>query len=244
MKKLILILTIVFCLMSCTNSSQGDDTINDEVTNDVISTVIEDPVIDAVTVAEEVPEKEEVVAVNLGGVASKLPVDRFSDRYDIYFSKYSKRFFGATYEWRWFKSQAVAESALNPDVVSPVGARSLMQVMPRTWDEIIKRHTFIQNEPFTPRWAVAAGISYDKTLHNQWKAKRSENDRIALTMASYNAGLGNILKGQRACTAGGENNCNTWAGIKAYAHAVNTWKDEETKGYIKRIFGYMGMEGW
>ena len=135
----------------------------------------------------------------LGGITGKLPVDKYSSKYDVYFTKYSKRFFGVTYEWRYFKAQAVAESALNPDAVSPVGARSLMQVMPRTWNEIIQRHSFIQDDPFNHRWAIAAGISYDKTLYNQWKAKRSEKDRIALTMASYNCGLGNVLKGQQAC---------------------------------------------
>ena len=40
--------------------------------------------------------------------------DRYNrvQKYDKYFSKYSKRYFGPAFDWRYFKAQAVAESPL------------------------------------------------------------------------------------------------------------------------------------
>jgi len=60
-------------------------------------------------------------------------------KFDKYFSKYSKRFFGPTFDWHYFKAQAVAESRLNPKAESGVGAAGIMQIMPRTFKEISKK---------------------------------------------------------------------------------------------------------
>ena len=43
-------------------------------------------------------------------------------KYDKYFSKYSKRYFGPSFDWRFFKAQAVAESRLVANVKSRAGA--------------------------------------------------------------------------------------------------------------------------
>ena len=61
---------------------------------------------------------------------------QFPTKYDDYFRKYSKRFFGIGFDWRFFKAQALAESNLVPDVQSRVGAIGLMQLMPSTFQEI------------------------------------------------------------------------------------------------------------
>lgn len=171
---------------------------------------------------------------------NEIPVDSYSNRFDTHFRKYSKRFFGPTHDYRWWKSQAVIESALKPNAVSPVGARSLMQVMPRTWDEIIRKHKFIEDDPFNPRWAIAAGISYDKYLWDMWSAKRTFNDRMSIVFASYNGGAGNVLRAQRKCIAEGDTDCNTWAQISARASKIATWRYEESLNYVKRIMKLMG----
>ena len=46
-------------------------------------------------------------------IASEIPnvSDRYWTRkYDPYFRKYSKRFFGPAIDWQWFKAQGFAES--------------------------------------------------------------------------------------------------------------------------------------
>lgn len=245
MNKFISVLIVTFCLIACTSNSQGDvKTTETIIIADVINTVVTDVTAEDVGTKEEAEVTSDGAVVNLGGITGKLPVDKYNSKYDVYFQKYGKRFFGAPVEWRYFKAQAVAESALNPNAVSPVGARSLMQVMPRTWDEIIKLNSFIENDPFNPRWAIAAGISYDKRLWDMWKSKRTELNRFAIVFGSYNAGAGNLLKSQKLCLAAGADDCNNWSGIRAFADKVTTWKAAETKGYVKRIFGYMGHNGW
>src|SRR5262245_32193380 len=58
------------------------------------------------------------------------------DRYDETFRKYSKRYFGAAYDWRVFKAQGLAESNLDSTAHSGIGARGVMQLMPSTFREI------------------------------------------------------------------------------------------------------------
>jgi membrane-bound lytic murein transglycosylase F len=59
-------------------------------------------------------------------------------KYDKYFLKYSKRYFGPGFDWHYFKAQAVAESRLQADARSRVGAVGVMQIMPRTFEEIVR----------------------------------------------------------------------------------------------------------
>ena len=66
--------------------------------------------------------------------------DKWTDEYDRHFRKYSKRYFGPLFDWHWFKAQAIAESNLNANAVSHVGARGLMQIMPDTFKEITDKN--------------------------------------------------------------------------------------------------------
>ena len=167
---------------------------------------------------------------------------KWTKKYDIYFNKYTKRYFGPGFEYKWFKSQSIAESALNADAESWVGAKGLMQIMPATYRDIKEHNEFIIGKIENPRWNIEAGIYYDKYLFNNWKAKRPFIDRLAFTFASYNAGMGNILKGQVECneTMQSDSDCNLWINIISSAHKVKSWRHVETLGYVKRIFSLMG----
>src|SRR5665213_4199966 len=57
-------------------------------------------------------------------------------RYDAYFKKYTKRYFGVGFDWQYFKAQGMAESELSATARSNVGARGVMQLMPSTFEEI------------------------------------------------------------------------------------------------------------
>ena len=65
-------------------------------------------------------------------------------RFDHHFSKYSKRYFGPAFDWRYFKAQAVAESRLEENATSVAGAVGIMQVMPQTFKEIRQNNLAIQ----------------------------------------------------------------------------------------------------
>ncbi len=155
-------------------------------------------------------------------------------KYDKYFSKYSKRYFGPAFNWIIFKSQAVAESRLKPDAKSHVGAYGVMQIMPRTFAEIKKRNPEIKGLRNQARWNIAAGIYYDRKLWKLWKADRPFQDRVDFMLCSYNAGKGNILKAQKLAKKQGLNP-NLWASIKQVLPQVTGRRSKETIGYIEKI---------
>ena len=66
------------------------------------------------------------------GTAKARGDARAAARFDQYFRKYGKRYFGVGYDWRRFKAQAMAESNMDSTATSAVGARGLMQLMPAT----------------------------------------------------------------------------------------------------------------
>ena len=152
---------------------------------------------------------------------------RWTDKYDRHFKKYSKRYFGPLFDWHWFKAQAIAESALNNDAKSHVGARGLMQIMPATFGEISEKNPHFSKVDL-PRWNIAAGIYYDRMLYRKFE-KTAAQDKLYMTFASYNAGYGRILNASKR-TGNKEKN---WDEIKRFL-------PKETRGYVKRIRKLMG----
>ena len=156
-------------------------------------------------------------------------------KFDRHFSKYSKRYFGAGFDWHYFKAQAIAESGLREDARSHVGAVGLMQVMPRTFEEIRQRNPEITGVLEQPRWNIAAGVWYDRQNFVVWRASRPYVDKLKFMFASYNAGRGNVLRAQRLALAAGLDGTR-WSSIEALLPAVSGRHSRETLGYVRRIF--------
>ncbi|MEE8431484.1 MAG: transglycosylase SLT domain-containing protein [Candidatus Desulfatibia sp.] len=161
-------------------------------------------------------------------------------KYDQYFSKYSKRYFGPGFDWRYFKAQAVAESRLKAGARSKVGAVGVMQIMPATFKEITKKNPSIKGTRKQPRWNIAAGIYYDRIIWKGWKAERSFKDRISFMLGSYNAGKRNIIKAQKIAQEKGLNP-NLWASIVPALPGVTGRRSKETIGYVKKIHMIKGV---
>ena len=118
-----------------------------------------------------------IVAIILPGLAfaatSKprhdLKSKVWTTKYDHHFRKYTKRYFGPNFDWRWFKSQGIAESGLRDKAQSSVGAVGVMQIMPSTYADIHKKSPYLSSGTLSdPRWNIAAGIFYDRLLYNRW----------------------------------------------------------------------------
>jgi membrane-bound lytic murein transglycosylase MltF len=171
-----------------------------------------------------------------------LAFDRYNHvkKFDTYFSKYGKRFFGPNFDWRFFKAQAVAESRLKPDARSHVGAQGIMQIMPRTFHEIIRKNPKIKGTHLQPRWNIAAGIFYDRQIWDTWRAERPFQDRINFMFGSYNAGKGNILKTQKIAQKRGLDP-NLWVSISASLPVVTGKHSQETIGYVDKIGQIKGV---
>ena len=79
------------------------------------------------------------------------------------------------------KAVAVAESRMNPDAVSPAGAKGLMQMLPST------AKAMGVSDIFSPTESIDGGAAY--------LAKQVEQfGSYTLALAAYNAGPGNVKK--------------------------------------------------
>jgi len=97
------------------------------------------------------------------------------------------------------------ESDFRPEVVSPAGAKGLMQIMPATWRELNPggpcdgRHPPPAREAgciFDPLANLDAGARYLKMLLDHY------NGDFPLAFAAYNAGMGNVARFQASSVAG------------------------------------------
>jgi membrane-bound lytic murein transglycosylase F len=155
-------------------------------------------------------------------------------RYDNYFSKYTKHNFGPVFNWHHFKAQAIAESGLKKNAESHVGAIGLMQIMPTTYKEIIRSNRYIKGSGKDPKWNIAAGISYNRSIWNLFKADRPFQDRLDFTFGAYNAGKGNIIKAQKHAKRSGLNP-DLWSSIEQTLSKVTGRHSKETLDYVTKI---------
>lgn len=166
-------------------------------------------------------------------VGLRAQKSRDVDRYDQTFRKYTKRYFGVGYDWRVFKAQAMAESQMNPNARSWVGARGLMQLMPSTYKDIQSNATGFGSID-DPEWNIAAGILHDRDLWRRWARDSISVDRREFMFASYNAGEGTIMNAQRACVQRSLDR-RAWRSVETVAPEVPRWRYRETLGYVRKI---------
>lgn len=125
--------------------------------------------------------------------------------------------------------QMLAESAGNPDAVSPCGAMGLYQIMPATARELKLA------DPYRPDHNIRAGCEY---LSNQWhriKAKwptMPDADSLRMALAAYNGGAGYVL----AAAKGSLVNPPTWPVV---AEALKTVTFNGKRPDWKQITNYV-----
>jgi membrane-bound lytic murein transglycosylase F len=157
---------------------------------------------------------------------------KITERYDPTFRKYAKRYFGPAFDWRYFKAQGFAESGLNPNATSWVGARGVMQLMPSTYKEIASHRPDFGTID-QPEWNIAAGIMHDRYLWDLWKSNVPDDERHRFMFASYNAGEGTI--GRAFQVAKTQVGLPVWSSVEQIAPTVGRWRYSETLGYVRRI---------
>ena len=150
----------------------------------------------------------------------------WTNKYDTYFRKYAKHYFGPHIDWRWFKAQAIAESNLKPNRTSSAGAKGIMQILPATFKEIRRQnpHLVSINEP---RWNIAAGIYYDRLMYRKWDKNIPMEERLAFAFGSYNAGYGGVRRAYKKASKK-HDQVDEWSQVAPYSPA-------ETRKYVKRI---------
>jgi len=167
---------------------------------------------------------------------SRRLAERNAGRYDDTFRRYSKRYFGVGFDWRYFKAQGMAESGLDPSATSWVGARGIMQLMPTTYHAISSRRAEF-GAIDDPEWNIAAGIMHDRYLWKLWAKSISEPQRPAFMFGSYNAGEGTIMRA-RSTARSVVGAAEEWSHIEQVAPTVPRWRYRETLDYVRKIDRY------
>lgn len=97
-------------------------------------------------------------------------------------------------------AQIHAESAWDCRAVSRVGAGGCAQFMPATARWLSEaRPGLHQVDVYSPTWAFRAQASYMRWLHDRVKGP-APCERMAFALASYNGGLGYVLRRQKLST--------------------------------------------
>lgn len=152
------------------------------------------------------------------------------DKYDDPIRSAVKRYWPDFPDWKYWKSQLYQESQLDPSAASSVGAEGLAQFMPQTWADVTHQLGWSGVSATEAGPAIDAGSYYMARLRASWGAPRPELDRHWLAEASYNSGMGNILKAQKLC--GGK---ALWSEISPCLPTVTGALAQQTITYVSRI---------
>lgn len=97
------------------------------------------------------------------------------------------------FDWRLLVSLMFQESEFNPEARSWIGARGLMQVMPRTAREFGVAPEQLED----PEINIPLGARYLNWTRDRWPERLSASDRVWFALAAYNAGVGHVRDARR-----------------------------------------------
>lgn len=120
--------------------------------------------------------------------------------YDELIKKYSKTL---KWDWRLVASQIYQESKFDPRVSSWAQASGLMQLMPKTAEEL-----GVTNRA-DPKQSIKGGTKYLNQLWKNFEQVSDSIQRIKFTLASYNCGLYHVIDAQNLAKKRGLNT-NIW----------------------------------
>jgi len=112
-----------------------------------------------------------------------LQEDGSLSRWDDLIQQYT---IGTDFDWRLLTAQMFQESRFDPEARSHAGAYGLMQMMPQT-----ARQMGV-SDISDPEQQIKAGAEYMEWLYSRFSSDLSTADRLAFTLAAYNAGWGHV----------------------------------------------------
>jgi len=117
------------------------------------------------------------------------------NKYGPTIRKYSEKY---GVDWRLVVAVMKVESKFNHTAESHKGARGFMQIMPATQTEIAGKLGIAEEVINDPHGNIIGGIYYLSRLYKQFDTPQyTEENKIRLTLAAYNAGPGRIQDAQK-----------------------------------------------
>ncbi len=137
---------------------------------------------------------------------------------------------GTEWDWRLIIAIASAESSFSTTAKSHRGASGLMQIMPNT-----AKHLGYQDADLNdPQVSIKIALELLDTINSSFRFPQniSEKERLSVVLASYNAGIGYVIKARKAAYNAGSNH-NSWASLRGFITRNNT--HGETVAYVDKV---------
>ncbi|MBR5170571.1 MAG: transglycosylase SLT domain-containing protein [Muribaculaceae bacterium] len=106
--------------------------------------------------------------------------------YDHVFKQYAQEI---GWDWRLLAAIACCESGFDPNATSWMGARGLMQVMPKT----ARSYGVNEEDLGNPEVSIRVASRVLKDIESIMRNRTGPEDRLKFILASYNAGAGHVI---------------------------------------------------
>lgn len=165
--------------------------------------------------------------------------------YDNLFKTYAERI---GWDWRLLAAQGWAESRFRPNARSWVGARGLMQIMPRTARGYKTPVSALNN----PETSINVATQLLRDLDRQLQSYvPNDRERLKFVVGSYNVGIAHVLDAMRLCEKYGMDP-QVWDGNVAQALLMKSkpeyyndpvvrygyCRGSEPVGYVREIMAF------
>jgi soluble lytic murein transglycosylase-like protein len=139
-----------------------------------------------------------------------------------------------------FAAQIHTESRWKATATSPVGAEGLTQFMPATskWIGGLYKAELGNVKPREPAWAIQALVLYNRWIWDRTKAA-NDCEHMAMTLSSYNGGLGWVYKDQAKAHAAGADKSRWFGQVERFNAGRSAAAFRENRDYPHRILNQM-----
>ena len=171
---------------------------------------------------------------------------------DIRLPKYIEYFKQAAidndFDWKLLAAMAYQESHWDPNATSPTGVRGIMMLTTNTAQELN-----IENRE-DPKQSIFGGARYLRIIEKRIPKRIEGKDRLWLSLAAYNVGLGH-LEDARILTQRGGANPDKWDDVQRYLPLLSQEKyhkktkhgyarGREPVTYVENIRTYHNLLTW
>ncbi len=186
--------------------------------------------------------------VNIGFVGTntfKFHAELRLPKYVNYFKQAAK---DNNFDWKLLAALAYQESHWDPTATSPTGVRGIMMLTSNTAKELN-----IENRE-DPKQSIFGGARYLRILKGRLPKRIKGKDRLWLSLAAYNVGLGH-LEDARIITQRHGGNPDRWDDVKTYLPLLSQEKyhkktkhgyarGREPVTYVENIRTYLNLLTW
>ena len=131
-------------------------------------------------------------------------------------------------DWQLLAAVAYQESHWNPRAISPTGVKGIMMLTKRTAKDLgIEKRTDAAQ-------SIRGGAQYLHELSEKFPSDMNKQDRLWLTLAAYNVGLGHVRDAQLITKQLG-GNPNKWVDVKENLPllSMKRWYQKTRHGYAR-----------